>query len=154
AMGMFHPFYSDSSVKLIGVEAAGKGIKTGEHSAPLNQGEVGVLHGSKSNLMQTADGQIQVAHSIAAGLDYPGVGPEHAYYQKSGRGEYVAVNDQEAIRGLRMLSQTEGIIPALETAHAIAYLPKLAKKVKGHKSVVVCLSGRGDKDVDSIKDLI
>lgn len=154
AMGLFHAFFNDKSVKMIGVEAAGEGIQSGQHSAPLNAGEIGVLHGSKSNLMQTNDGQIQVAHSIAAGLDYPGVGPEHAYYQKIGRAEYVAIEDTEAIEGLKLLSQAEGIIPALETSHAIAYLSKLARKVKGRKSVIVCLSGRGDKDVNSIKDLI
>ncbi|MCA9404398.1 MAG: tryptophan synthase subunit beta [Candidatus Omnitrophica bacterium] len=154
AMGIFHPFYKDTRVNLIGVEAAGKGLKTGEHSAPLAIGEVGVLHGSKSNLMQTADGQIQVAHSIAAGLDYPGVGPEHAYYRQTGRAEYVSVNDEEALRGLKLLSAAEGIIPALETAHAVAYLPKLAKRVKGRKTVILCLSGRGDKDVNAIKDML
>lgn len=154
AMGLFHPFFKDKKVKMIGVEAAGEGIGTGHHSAALNAGQVGVLHGSKSNLMQTEDGQINVAHSIAAGLDYPGVGPEHAYYQKIGRAEYVAINDQEALEGLKLLSQTEGIIPALETSHAIAYLPKLARQVKGKRSVIVCLSGRGDKDVNSIKDLL
>ncbi|MGE0267655.1 MAG: tryptophan synthase subunit beta [Candidatus Omnitrophota bacterium] len=154
AMGLFHAFFNDKKVKMIGVEAAGEGLQSGQHSAPLNAGAIGVLHGSKSNLMQTDDGQIQVAHSIAAGLDYPGVGPEHAYYQKIGRAEYVAIEDNEAIEGLKLLSRTEGIIPALETSHAIAYLSKLAKKVKGRKSVIVCLSGRGDKDVNSIKDLL
>ncbi|MCA9408760.1 MAG: tryptophan synthase subunit beta [Candidatus Omnitrophica bacterium] len=154
AMGLFHAFYTDKKVKMIGVEAAGCGLNTQQHAAPLAKGKIGVLHGSKSLLMQTPDGQIQIAHSIAAGLDYPGVGPEHAYYQQSGRAEYVAVNDHEAIKGLKLLSQTEGIIPALETAHAIAYLEKLAKKVKKKSTVIVCLSGRGDKDVASIKDLI
>jgi len=154
AMGLFHAFFKDKKVQMIGVEAAGEGIESGHHSAPLNAGEIGVLHGSKSNLMQTADGQIKVAHSIAAGLDYPGVGPEHAYYQKIGRAEYVAINDKEAIEGLKLLSETEGIIPALETSHAIAFLPKLARQVKGKKTVIVCLSGRGDKDVNSIKDLL
>ncbi len=154
AMGLFHAFYNDKKVKMIGVEAAGLGLNTQQHAAPLAKGEVGVLHGSKSVILQTDDGQIKVAHSIAAGLDYPGVGPEHAAYQKEGRAEYVAITDQEALKGLKLLSVTEGIIPALETSHAIAYLEKLARKVKGKKNVIVCLSGRGDKDVGSIKDLL
>jgi tryptophan synthase beta chain len=112
------------------------------------------LHGSKSGLLQTKDGQIKIAHSIAAGLDYPGVGPEHAYYKSIGRAKYVAVNDKEAIEGLKLLSRTEGIIPALETSHAIAYLEKLNRQAKKGSVVIVCLSGRGDKDVGSIKDLI
>ena len=154
AMGLFHPFYKDKSVRMIGVEAAGHGLHSGSHSAPLNAGTVGVLHGSKSDLMQTDDGQIQIAHSIAAGLDYPGVGPEHAYFQATGRAKYVAINDKEAVNGLKLLSKTEGIIPALESAHALAYLPKLARKVKGKKTVLVCLSGRGDKDMAQIKELL
>lgn len=154
AMGMFHAFYKDKTVKMIGVEAAGHGLHTQEHSAPLAKGSIGVLHGSKSALLQTDDGQIQVAHSISAGLDYPGVGPEHSYYQRSGRAEYVSIDDKVAIEGLKLLSETEGIIPALETSHALAYLPKLARKVKGKKSVIVCLSGRGDKDMEQIKELI
>lgn len=154
AMGLFHAFYADKKVKIVGVEAAGHGLDSGEHSATLNKGAVGVLHGSKSNLLQTKDGQIKIAHSIAAGLDYPGVGPEHAYYQKTGRAAYVGVTDQEALNGLKLLSQTEGIIPALETSHAIAYLGKLACKVKKTSTVIVCLSGRGDKDVGSIEKLI
>ncbi len=154
AMGLFHSFFKDKNVKMIGVEAAGYGIKTGEHSAAIASGQVGVLHGSKSNLLQTKDGQVKIAHSIAAGLDYPGVGPEHAYYKKIGRAEYVSVTDDEALRGLKLLSRTEGIIPALETSHAISYLEKLARRVKGKASVVVCLSGRGDKDVGSIKNLV
>ncbi len=154
AMGLFHSFYNDLSVKMIGVEAAGLGLKTGEHSAALAAGSVGVLHGSKSQLLQNADGQVKIAHSIAAGLDYPGVGPEHSYYKKIGRAEYVSVTDGEAIHGLKLLSQTEGIIPALETAHAIAYLEKLARRVKRNSTVIVCLSGRGDKDVSALKNLI
>ncbi len=154
AMGLFHPFFKDKKVKMIGVEAAGLGIKTGQHAAALAGGAIGVLHGSKSNLLQTKDGQVKIAHSVAAGLDYPGVGPEHAYYQKTGRAEYVSVTDQEALQGLKLLSRTEGIIPALETAHAISYLEKLARKVKRRATVIVCLSGRGDKDVGSIKNLI
>lgn len=154
AMGLFHAFYNDKNVKMIGVEAAGKGLNTMEHSACLCRGPVGVLHGSKSYLLQTPDGQVRSAHSVAAGLDYPGVGPEHAYYKDTKRAEYVGITDQEALGGLKLLSQTEGIIPALESSHAIAYLEKLAKRVKSLSSVIVCLSGRGDKDVASIKDLI
>jgi len=154
AMGLFHPFFNDKKVKMIGVEAAGSGLNSGHHAAPLAKGEVGVLHGSKSKLMQTKDGQIKVAHSVAAGLDYPGVGPEHSYYKKIGRAKYVSVTDREALHGLKLLSQTEGIIPALETAHAICYLEKLARKVKSRATVIVCLSGRGDKDVASVKEMV
>ncbi|MFA5059873.1 MAG: tryptophan synthase subunit beta [Candidatus Omnitrophota bacterium] len=154
AMGLFHSFFNDKSVKMIGVEAAGLGMNTRMHAISLGKGKTGVLHGSKSSLLQENDGQVKIAHSIAAGLDYPGVGPEHAYYKKIGRANYVSVTDQEAIKGLKLLSQTEGIIPALESAHAISYLEKLARKVKGSATVIVCLSGRGDKDVSSIKDLI
>jgi len=154
AMGLFHAFYQDTKVKMIGVEAAGHGLNTQENAAPLAKGQVGVLHGSKSDLLQTKDGQIHVAHSIAAGLDYPGVGPEHSYYNQIGRADYVSVTDKEALKGLKLLSETEGIIPALETAHAISYLEKLARKVKGKKTVILNLSGRGDKDVGSIKQLV
>ena len=164
AMGLFHPFYNDKSVKMIGVEAAGLGLHTHKHSAALAKGEIGVLHGSKSMLLQDKDGQVQIAHSVAAGLDYPGVGPEHAYYLLSGRAQYVSVDDKQAIAGLKLLAKTEGIIPALETAHAIAYLEKLARRVsakggsasggKKHATVIVCLSGRGDKDMNQISQLI
>ncbi len=154
AMGLFHPFFKDKTVKMIGVEAAGLGLNSEEHAAPLAKGSIGVLHGSKSDLLQTKDGQIKVAHSIAAGLDYPGVGPEHSYYKSIKRAEYVSVKDQEALSGLKLLSQIEGIIPALETSHAIAYLEKLARRVKRKSSVIVCLSGRGDKDMGSIEKLI
>ncbi len=154
AMGLFHAFFKDESVKMIGVEAAGCGISSGRHAAALCHGEVGVLHGSKNMLLQTKDGQIKMAHSIAAGLDYPGVGPEHCYYKKIGRAEYVSITDNEALEGLRLLSVTEGIIPAMETAHAIAYLKKLARDVDGKKTVIVCLSGRGDKDVEGIRKFI
>ncbi len=155
AMGLFHPFYGDRQVQMIGVEAAGGGLATQRHAAALNAGTVGVLHGSKSHLLQDDDGQVRVAHSIAAGLDYPGVGPEHAYYKKIGRAQYVTVTDQEAIKGLQLLSETEGIIPALETAHAIGYLEKLDRRLrKGKKTVIVCLSGRGDKDVGALRDVI
>jgi tryptophan synthase beta chain len=154
AMGLFHAFYKDTAVKMVGVEAAGHGLNTDQHAASLAKGDVGVLHGSKSKLLDTQDGQIKVAHSIAAGLDYPGVGPEHAYYQQTGRAEYVSVTDQEALAALKLLSRLEGIIPALETSHAIAYLEKLARKVKKTSSVIVCLSGRGDKDMGTIKEAI
>ena len=154
AMGIFHAFFNDKKVKFIGVEAAGLGLNTNQNSASLSKGEVGVLHGSKSSVLQDKDGQIRVAHSIAAGLDYPGVGPEHAYYKKIGRAKYVSLTDKEALKGFKLLSQLEGIIPALETAHAIAYLEKLAKNIRSHSSVIVCLSGRGDKDVGSLAHLI
>jgi len=154
AMGLFHAFFNDQQVKFIGVEAAGLGMNTSQHAATLNKGSVGVLHGSKSALLQDGDGQVQIAHSIAAGLDYPGVGPEHAYYKKIGRAKYVSITDKEAIKGLKLLSQTEGIISALETAHAISFLEKLAHRVKRPATVIVCLSGRGDKDVHSISQLI
>ncbi|MBI3617250.1 MAG: tryptophan synthase subunit beta [Candidatus Omnitrophica bacterium] len=154
AMGLFHAFFNDREVHMIGVEAAGLGLNTDQNSASLKKGEVGVLHGSKSRVLETKDGQIKPAHSIAAGLDYPGVGPEHAYYQKIGRAQYVTVTDKEAITGVKLLSRAEGIIPAMETAHAIIYLEKLARGVKGQKNVIVCLSGRGDKDMGSIKELI
>ncbi len=154
AMGLFHPFLNDKSVKMIGVEAAGLGLHTGKHAAPLSARMFGVLHGTKSGLLQTPDGQVMIAHSIAAGLDYPGVGPEHAYFQQIGRAEYVGVTDREAIEGLKLLSRSEGIIPAMETSHAIAYLEKLSKRVKGKKSVIVCLSGRGDKDMETFREFI
>ncbi len=154
AMGLFHPFFNDRSVKIIGVEAAGHGLSSGQHSAALAAGSPGVLHGSKSMLLQNADGQVKIAHSVAAGLDYPGVGPEHSYYKQIGRAEYVSVNDREAIEGLKLLSRAEGIIPALESSHAIAYLSKLARRVKRRATVIVCLSGRGDKDVAAIRELI
>ena len=153
-MGLFHAFYEDKTVKMIGVEAAGHGVHTHEHSATLTKGALGVLHGSKSKLLQDSDGQVQVAHSIAAGLDYPGVGPEHAFYQESGRAQYVTITDKEAIEGLKLLSRLEGIIPALETSHAIAYLQKLARHAKKGASVIVCLSGRGDKDMNQISKFI
>ena len=154
AMGLFHAFFKDKAVRMIGVEAAGLGLSSGHHAAPLARGQIGVLHGSKSDLLQTADGQITIAHSMAAGLDYPGVGPEHSYYKQIGRAEYVAVDDRQAMQGLRLLSRIEGIIPALETAHAIGYLERLARRVKRPSTVILCLSGRGDKDVATIKDLI
>ena len=147
AIGLFHPFFDDLKVKMIGVEAAGLGIASGKHSASLEYGATGVLHGSKSKILEDKFGQIKNAHSVAAGLDYPGVGPEHAYYQQIKRADYVAITDREALEGFRLLSKVEGIIPALESAHAIAYLKKAAKSIKKDATVIVCLSGRGDKDL-------
>jgi len=150
AMGLFYSFFKDKSVKFIGVEAAGRGISTGKHSATLVAGRPGVLHGSKSDLLQDKFGQVNLAHSIAAGLDYPGVGPEHAYYKKIKRATYVAVDDSSALEGFRMLSETEGIIPALEPSHAIFYLKKMSGKIKENSIIIVCLSGRGDKDMNIV----
>ncbi len=147
AIGLFHPFFNDKNVRMIGVEAAGLGLSSGKHSASLEAGEVGILHGSKSKILEDKFGQIKNAHSIAAGLDYPGVGPEHAYYQKIKRADYAAITDKEALEGFKLLSQREGIIPALESAHAIAYLKKSGKIFKKNAIVIVCLSGRGDKDL-------
>ena len=149
AIGLFHPFFEDKKVKFIGVEAAGLGLASGKHAATLVGGRPGVLHGSKSDLLEDKFGQVKIAHSIA-GLDYPGVGPEHAYYKKIGRATYVAVNDKEALEGFQLLSQAEGIIPALEPAHAIFYLTKMAKKINKDSIIVLCLSGRGDKDLDIV----
>jgi tryptophan synthase beta subunit len=151
-MGLFYEFYSEKKVKFIGVEAAGLGINTGKHGAALLKGRPGVLHGSKSFLLENEDGQINLAHSISAGLDYPGVGPEHSYYKVTGRAEYVYATDAEALEGAKLLSEEEGIIPALESAHAIAYLPKLAKKTGKNSVIVICLSGRGDKDIDILRE--
>jgi len=150
AMGLFYPFFADKKVKFIGVEAAGLGLASGRHAATLTGGKIGVLHGSKSGLLGDRFGQVKIAHSIAAGLDYPGVGPEHAYYKKIGRASYVAVNDKEALGGFRLLSEKEGIIPALEPAHAIFYLTKMAKKINKNSIIILCLSGRGDKDLDIV----
>ncbi len=152
AMGLFHSFFKDKTVKFIGVEAGGLGLGTSHYAATLNKGRVGVLHGSKSKVLQDRDGQIAIAHSIAAGLDYPGVGPEHSYYQKIKRAQYVSVTDAQALEALRMLSETEGIIPALESAHALYYLKILAKEMSSRKIVVVNLSGRGDKDIGIIRE--
>jgi len=150
AMGLFYPFFNDKKVKFIGVEAAGLGLASGKHAATLVGGKTGVLHGSKSGLLEDEFGQVKVAHSIAAGLDYPGVGPEHAYYNKTGRACYVAVSDREALEGFKLLSEREGIIPALEPSHAIFYLTKLARKINKDSIVILCLSGRGDKDLDIV----
>ena len=151
SIGLFYP-YLKSKAKFIGVEAAGFGLRTGKHAATLQKGRVGVLHGSKSYLLQDKDGQVAIAHSVSAGLDYPGVGPEHSFYKDSKRAKYVSVTDKEALDAMRLLSETEGIIPALETAHAISYLKKL--KSKRSEVIILCLSGRGDKDIDMIKDVI
>ncbi len=153
AMGLFYPFLPEKEVQLIGVEAGGYGLESGKHGASLSAGTPGVLHGSKSYLLQDSYGQVLVAHSISAGLDYPGVGPEHSYYKDQGRINYVAITDAEALHAFRLLSQTEGIIPALEPAHALAYLQKLAPSLPADALVVVCLSGRGDKDVDQVAKL-
>jgi tryptophan synthase beta chain len=150
AMGLFHEFVKEPNVRLIGVEAAGEGVNTQKHAATLTQGRPGVLHGAMSYLLQDADGQVIEPHSISAGLDYPGVGPEHSYLKDIGRAEYYSVTDQEAVNALRRLSQLEGIIPALETAHAIAYLETLCPQLSGSPRIVINCSGRGDKDVQTI----
>ncbi|MGE5576655.1 MAG: tryptophan synthase subunit beta [Syntrophothermus sp.] len=150
AMGIFHPFLDDRSVKLIGVEAAGEGISTGKHAATLSMGTKGVLHGALSYLLQDEDGQILPVHSISAGLDYPGVGPEHSYLKETGRATYVAVTDQEALEAFQTLARSEGILPALESAHALAFAQQLAGSLAPDKIVIVNLSGRGDKDVQVV----
>ena len=150
AMGIFAGFIDDESVRLIGVEAAGEGIETGHHAAPLCAGGVGVLHGAKSYVLQTKDGQIVEAHSISAGLDYPGVGPEHAWLKDTGRATYTAVTDDAALDAFQQLCRIEGIIPALETSHAFAYLPTLVEELGPDADILVCLSGRGDKDLETV----
>jgi tryptophan synthase beta chain len=152
SMGLFYPFFNDKKVKFIGVEAAGFGIASGKHAATLVAGSPGVLHGSKSDLLEDKFGQVKNAHSIAAGLDYPGVGPEHAYYKRIGRAKYVAVNDFEALEGFKLSSETEGIIPALEPAHAIFYLKKMSKTINKNSIIILCLSGRGDKDTYAVAE--
>ncbi|WLV25078.1 tryptophan synthase subunit beta [Aciduricibacillus chroicocephali] len=151
AIGMFYPFIDDSSVKIYGVEAGGHGIETNEHAATLVAGETGILHGTLTRLLQDDDGQIREAVSISAGLDYPGIGPEHSHLQEIGRVQYDSITDEEALEAFQLLSQTEGIIPALESSHAVAFTLKLAKKMKKGETIVVCLSGRGDKDVEQVK---
>ena len=138
-------------MKFHGVEAAGFGLSTGKHAASISLGEIGIFHGSKSYVLQTGDGQITPAHSVSAGLDYPGVGPEHSFYHRSGRGEYVSITDKEALAACALLTKTEGIICALETAHAFAYLKKLVPGARKGAIIVVCLSGRGDKDVFTLQ---
>lgn len=151
SIGLFSPFFKDARVKFIGVEAAGRGIGGALHAASLSEGKLGVLHGSLSFLLQDAHGQVRVAHSISAGLDYPGVGPEHAYYKSIGRARYAAVTDREALKGFRLLAETEGLLPALESAHAIAYLVKMRRSLRRRDVVILCLSGRGDKDVEIVE---
>jgi len=153
SLGLFHPFLRDAGVRLVGVEAAGEGLETGRHAAPLTAGTPGILHGSLSYLLQDEDGQVRPAHSISAGLDYPGVGPEHAHLKETGRAEYVAVTDKEALEAFGLLARLEGIIPALESAHAVAHALKVAPMLPRRARIVVGLSGRGDKDVDTVRAL-
>ncbi len=154
AIGFFHAFLRDASVRLIGVEAAGLGLASGQHGASLSAGSMGVLHGSMSYLLQDDDGQIIPAHSISAGLDYPGVGPEHSYLKQTGRVTYDGVTDREALEAFQLLAQLEGIIPALECAHALAYLVRLAPRLSKDATVILCVSGRGDKDVAHVEKLL
>ena len=152
AMGLFYPFVDDTSVAMYGVEAAGFGLETGFHAATFAKGRPGVLHGALMDVLQDENGQILEAFSISAGLDYPGIGPEHSYFNAIDRATYVSVTDEEALEGFKLLSRLEGIIPALESSHAIAYLPTLAKELGPDKSIIVCLSGRGDKDVAQVRE--
>jgi tryptophan synthase beta chain len=153
AMGIFHPYISHDKTRLIGVEAAGEGLESGKHSASLQLGQPGVLHGNRTYILQNEDGQITETHSVSAGLDYPGVGPEHAYLKDIGRAEYVGITDQEALDAFHYLCRTEGIIPALESSHALAYAMKLAKTMRSDQTILVNLSGRGDKDIGTVADL-
>ena len=153
AMGLFHPFVNDTEVPMYGVEAAGRGLETGQHAAPLTAGRVGVLHGNKSYLMDDDNGQILHTHSVSAGLDYPGVGPEHSWLKETGRAQYVAIDDEEALQAFHQLTRIEGILPALESAHAVAYGCKLAATMAADKLVLINLSGRGDKDVHTVAEL-
>ena len=153
AMGIFHPYIPFEQVKLIGVEAAGQGLDSGKHSASLQRGSPGVLHGNRTYILQDPNGQIIETHSVSAGLDYPGVGPEHAWLKDTGRAEYVGVTDAEALEAFHYLCRTEGIIPALESSHAVAYAMKLAKTMRSDQSILVNLSGRGDKDIGTVADL-
>lgn len=153
AIGLFHKFLADESVKIYGVEPAGHGLETGEHAAPLCMGTPGVLHGNRTYLMQDKNGQILGTHSISAGLDYPGVGPEHSWLKDIGRVNYVAINDEEALQGFRDLTQYEGIIPALESSHALAYATKLAPTMTPEQTIIINLSGRGDKDMNTIAQI-
>jgi tryptophan synthase beta chain len=153
AMGIFHEFVPEPGVELIGVEAAGEGIESGRHAASLGAGRPGVLHGSYSYLLQDDAGQVAPAHSVSAGLDYPGVGPEHSYLKESGRATYVSVTDDEALAAFEQLARSEGIIPALESAHAVAYVLRAGSRWRGAGPVVICLSGRGDKDVAHVAAL-
>ncbi|MFA7247348.1 MAG: pyridoxal-phosphate dependent enzyme, partial [Dehalococcoidia bacterium] len=150
AIGIFHPFIEDRGVELIGVEAAGRGLETGKHAATLAAGRTGVLHGARSCLLQDDGGQVLETHSISAGLDYPGVGPEHSYYKDRNRVKYVSAGDEEALEAFQLLSRLEGILPALESSHALAYTIKLARDMDKSNLIVVNLSGRGDKDVQVV----
>jgi len=152
-MGIFHAFVEDRAVELVGVEAAGRGLDSGEHSASLQRGIPGVLHGSLSYLLQDENGQVHPAHSISAGLDYPGVGPEHSHLKDTGRALYVSITDTEAVEGLRVLSRLEGMIPALETSHAVAWVVKDKGRWKANDAVLICISGRGDKDLAQITEM-
>jgi tryptophan synthase beta chain len=152
AMGMFYPFLDDPSVEIHGVEAAGEGVDTPRHAATISKGTPGVLHGARSYLLQDNDGQIIEAHSISAGLDYPGTGPEHSWLKDMGRARYFAVTDREALDAFVTLSKLEGIIPALESAHAVAHVMKIAPQMRADQIIAVCLSGRGDKDIFSVAD--
>lgn len=154
SLGLFYPFYEDKEVKFIGVEAAGYGISSGKHASSILIGDVGVFHGSRNFVLQTDDGQIKPAHSISAGLDYPGVGPEHCFYKESGRAEYYSITDDEAMEGVELLCKSEGIIPAIESAHAFAHVAKMAKEnaFTPDDVIIICLSGRGDKDVFTMED--
>jgi tryptophan synthase beta chain len=153
ALGLFHPFIGDREVRMVGVEAAGEGLQTGRHAASLCAGRPGVLHGCRTYLMDDAAGQIEHTHSVSAGLDYPGVGPEHAWLKDTGRAEYVGVTDQEALQAFHRLTRLEGILPALESAHAVAYGMQLASTMRPDQMVLVNLSGRGDKDVHTVAEL-
>lgn len=154
AIGLFHPFVEDKSVRIIGVEPGGKGLHTPDHAASVSKGSIGIIHGFKCYTLQDENGEPLPVHSIAAGLDYPGVGPEHSHYYASGRAEYVSITDQEALDAFFVLSKTEGIIPALESSHAVAYAMKLSKELSKDKIIIVNLSGRGDKDVNQVKEMI
>jgi tryptophan synthase beta chain len=154
AMGIFYPFLQDREVELVGVEAAGHGVHTQQHAATLTKGTVGVIHGAKTYLLQDEFGQVQEAHSISAGLDYPGVGPEHSYLKDIGRASYVSVTDAEALEAFQTLCHTEGIIPALESSHAISHAIPMAKRLGTDASLLVCLSGRGDKDLQTVADAL
>ena len=154
AMGIFHPYIEDEKVRLIGVEAAGDGLETGRHAAPLSSNSaIGVLHGNRTYLMQNAEGQIIETHSVSAGLDYPGVGPEHSWLKDSGRAEYVGVTDDEALKAFHNLCLVEGIIPALETSHALAHAEKMAAEMAKDQIILVNLSGRGDKDINTVANI-
>jgi tryptophan synthase beta chain len=152
-MGIFYPYIQHDKTRLIGVEAAGEGMDSGKHSASIQRGSPGVLHGNRTYVLQDDNGQVTETHSISAGLDYPGVGPEHAFLSDIGRAEYVGITDTEALAAFHYLCRTEGIIPALESSHAVAYAMKLAKTMRADQSVLVNLSGRGDKDIGTVADL-